>query len=138
MLIPFTATMLLFLAVTVHWARAANCDPLPVVPIAGVRTTLVGDHVRTDRVLDGTASIEELPLVFAEVRLYSGKKLVQVTATDAQGHFLLEDLPLGRYTLTLENLGSFRIEVTRRHFPQQVYYGFSKYHGCLGWGADSD
>lgn len=138
MMIRFAAALLFPLAITVHLAAATNCDPLPTLALSDVRTRPIGDHVQSDRVLDGTAFIDELPLVFAEVRLYSGTKLIQLTTTDGEGHFLLENLSLGRYTLTLENLGSFRLEVTRPSFPQQFFYSFGKYHGCLSWGADSN
>jgi len=132
--------MLASLVVTARLAAGTKCDPLPVLQISDVRTTLIGDTLRKDRVIDGTASMDSAPLLFTEVRLHSGKKLVQRTITDAQGHFLLElnKLPPGRYTLSFEGMGSFNIEVTPPRFSQRFYYNFSSLHGCLGWGETSD
>jgi hypothetical protein len=125
--------MLASLVVTARLA-GTKCDPLPTLQISDVRTTLIGHTLRKDRVIDGTASKDSEPLPFAEVRLNSGKKLVQRTTTDAQGHFLLESIPLGRYSLSFEGMGSFSIEVTPPRFSQQYYYSFSSVHGCLSWG----
>ena len=130
--------MLASLVVTARLAAETKCDPLPTVQISDVRTTLIGDTLRKDRVIDGTASKDSEPLPFAEVRLNSGKKLVQRTTTDAHGHFLLENLPLGRYSLSFEGMGSFSIEVTPPRFSQQYYYSFSSVHGCLSWGENTD
>jgi hypothetical protein len=126
------------LVVTARLPAGTKCDPLPILQISDVRTTLIGDTLKKDRVIDGTASKDSEPLRFVEVRLNSGKKLVQRTTTDAQGHFLLDKLPLGRYTLSFEGLGSFRIEVTPPRFSQQFYYNFSSRQGCLSWGETSN
>jgi hypothetical protein len=130
--------MLASLVVTVRLGAGTKCDPLPTLQISDVRTTLIGDTLRKDRVIDGTASKDSEPLRFAQVRLSSGKKLVQRTTTDAQGHFLLENLPLGRYTLSFEGVGIFTIEVTPPRFSQQFYYNFSSLHGCLSWGETTN
>jgi hypothetical protein len=130
--------MLASLVVTAPLAAGTNCDPLPTLEISDVRTILIGDSLRKERAIDGTASKDSEPLRFAEVRLYSGKKLVQRTTADEHGHFLLENLLLGRYTLSFEGMGSFSIEVTPPRFSQQSYYDFSSRHGCLSWGETSD
>jgi hypothetical protein len=130
--------MLASLVVTARLAAGMKCDPLPTLQISDVRTTLIGDTLRKDRVIDGTASKDSEPLPLAEVRLNSGKKSVQRTTTDAHGHFLLENLRLGHYTLSFEGLGSFSIDVTPARFSQQSYYNFSSLHGCLSWGETSN
>jgi len=132
------AVVLASLVVTARLAAGAKCDPLPTLQISDVRTTLIGDTLLKDRVIDGTAFKDSDPLRFAVVRLTSGTKLVQRTTTDAQGHFLLDKLALGRYTLSFEGMGSFSIEVTPPRFSQQFYYNFSSRHGCLSWGETSD
>lgn len=78
------------------------------------------------------------PLQFAEVRLYSGGKIVQHVSTDEQGRFLLENLSVGRYRLWFKGMGLFTIEVTPPHVMQQAHYGFSSDFGCLGWGAGTN
>jgi Carboxypeptidase regulatory-like domain len=130
--------MLTALVVTSRLAAAPGCDPLPTLQISDVRTTLTGDSLREDRVIDGTASKDSEPLRFAKVRLYAEKNLVQRTTTDAHGHFLLENLAPGGYTLSFEGMGRFSIEVTAPRFFQQSYYGFSSLHGCLSWGVNTD
>jgi hypothetical protein len=133
-----TVLMLMALVVTPHLAATTGCDLLPTVQISDVRTTLVGDTLRVDRVIDGTASKDSEPLRFGKVRLYAEKKLVQRTTTDAHGHFLLENLAPGRYILSFEGMGRFSIEVTAPRIFQQFYYGFSSLHGCLSWGFNTD
>jgi len=130
--------MLASLLVAECLAAGTTCDTLPSLQITDVRTTLVGDTLRKERVIDGTASKDSEPLEFAQVRLYSGKKLVEHTTTDARGHFLLENLHVGRYRLSFEGMGSFSIEVTPPRISQQAYYGFTSLHGCLSWGLTSD
>jgi hypothetical protein len=136
--IRFTVLMPMALLVTSSLAAATGCDPLPTLQISDVRTTLIGGILREDRVIDGTASKDSEPLRFAKVRLYAGKKLVQRTTTDLHGHFLLENLAPGRYTLSLEGMGRFSIEVTAPRFSQQFYYGFGSLRGCLSWGFNTD
>ena len=133
-----TISMLASLAVTEPLAAGTSCDPLPRLEISDVRAILIGDTLRKDRVIDGTACKDSEPLRSAEVRLYSGKKLIQHTTTDAHGHFLLENLRLGRYTLWFEGLGSFGIEVALPSISQQAFYAFTSRHGCLSWGYSSD
>jgi hypothetical protein len=138
MVIRIVASALFTLAAAALVEAGPKCDPLPVLQIFDVRTTVVGDSVKTDRVIDGTATKDFEPLRFVLVRLYAGKKVVRQSTTDAQGHFVLENLPLGRYTLSFQIMGNFRIEVTPPRFPQQDFYEFSSIHGCLGWGFNSD
>ena len=138
MIIRIAASALFSLAAAALVAAGPKCDPLAVLQISDVRITVVGDSVRTDRVIDGTVLKEGQPLKFAAVGLYSGRKVVRQTTTDAQGHFLLENLPLGRYTLAFKGLGSFPIEVTPPRIPQQFFYGFGSLHGCLSWGFSTD
>ena len=138
MTIPIAASALFSLVVAAQVAARPKCDPLPVLQIDDVRTTVVGDSVSTDRVIDGTVLKEGQPLRFVAVRLYSGRRVVRQTMTDAQGHFLLENLPLGRYALSFQLLGRFQIDVTPPHLSQQAFYGFSSFHGCLSWGMNTD
>jgi hypothetical protein len=70
--------------------------------------------------------------------LYSGKKVVRQARTDAEGHFVLENPSLGRYTLSIQGMGDFRIEITLARFSQQVFYSFFSIQGCLGWGLNAD
>jgi Carboxypeptidase regulatory-like domain len=138
MIIRIAASALFSLAAAALVAAGPKCDPLPVLQISDVRITVVGDSLRTDRVIDGTVHKEGQPLKFAAVGLYSGRQVVRQTTTDAQGHFLLENLPLGRYTLAFKGLGSFPIEVTPPRTAQQFFYGFGTFHGCLDWGMNTD
>ena len=138
MTIRIAASALFSLVVAAHVAAGPKCDPLPILQIDDVRTTIEGDSVRTDRVIDGTVLKEGQPLRFIAVRLYSARKVVRQTTTDAQGHFLLENLPLGRYALSFQGLGRFQIEVTPPHLSQQAFYGFGSLHGCLSWGMNTD
>jgi hypothetical protein len=130
--------MIASLVVTAPLTARTNCDPPPTLEISDLRTTVVGETLRKDRVIDGTASKDSEPLRSAKIYLYSGKKLVQRTTTDAHGHFLLENLRLGHYTLSFEGMGSFSIEVMPPRFSQQSSYDFSSLHGCLSWGETSD
>jgi hypothetical protein len=116
----------------------ANCDPLPTLEISDVRTTLVGNEWKEDRVIDATASKDGKPLPLAIVRLYIGKVLVEWTMADKRGHFLLENLTVGPYTLSIQDIGRFRLEVTPPRIHQQFFYSFSSNHGCLDWGETSD
>jgi hypothetical protein len=138
MKIRLIVLMLTALAVTSRLVAAAGCDVLPTLQISDVRTTLMGNTLREDRVIDGTAFKDSEPLRFATVRLYIEKKLVQRTTTDAHGHFLLENLVPGGYTLSFKGMGRFSIEVTAPRFSQQFYYGFTSLHGCLSWGSSTD
>lgn len=133
----FLDSILFFLLVAAP-LPAANCDPVPTLEISDVRTTLVGNDVREDRVIDATATKDGQPLPAAFVRLYIGKALVQQTLTDLHGHFLLENLTVGHYTLSIQGLGRFRLDVTPPRMHQQAFYGFSSFHGCLSWGENSD
>lgn len=116
----------------------ANCDTLPTLEISDVRASLVGNELKEDRVIDATAAKDGKPLPLAIVRLYIGKVLVQWTMTDKHGHFLLENLTLGHYTLSIQGVGRFSLEVTPPRIHQQVFYGFSNNHGCLDWGENTD
>lgn len=138
MVMRIAASALFSLAAAALVAAGPKCHPLPVLQIFDVRITVAGGAVRTDRVIDGTALKEGQPLKFAAVELYSGRKLVQQTMTDALGHFLLENLLLGRYTLAFKGLGRFAIEVTPPRMSQQAFYGFGRFHGCLDWGMDTN
>ena len=130
-------SILLALLITAPLATA-NCDPLPTLEISDLRTSLVGNKAKEDRVIDATAAKDGKPLPFAIVRLYIGKVVVQWTVTDKHGHFLLENLTVGHYTLSIQDIGRFSIEVTPPRIHQQSFYGFSSNHGCLDWGANSD
>jgi hypothetical protein len=134
----FTLLMLAFLSCAANVTAQTKCDPLPVLQIDGARFVSRGGVSRYKRVIHGGASIEGKPLAFATVQLYSAHKLFRHTTTDAKGNFLLENPPLGRYRLRFKGLGTFDIEVIPPHTVQEVYYGFTGYHGCLSWGADSD
>ncbi len=120
-----TLLLLTMLAFTAKLSAPIKCDPLPVLQV-------------DERAIHGSASIDGKPLAFADVRLYSAHKLVRHTTTDAQGGFLLENPPLGRYRLRFKGLGTFDIEVIPPHSMQEGYYSFSRYHGCLDWGFSSD
>jgi hypothetical protein len=134
----FTLLMLTFLSCAANLPAQAKCAPLPVLQIFDVRTVLKSTVLTYERAIQGTASIDGKPLRFADVRLYSGHKLFRHETTNAQGDFLLENLPLGRYRLKFKGLGIFDIEVMPPHTMQQSYYSFSRYHGCLDWGLSSD
>lgn len=126
------------------WAFSAaqtaqtKCSSPPTVRVSDVRVTRAGDTLRSDRVIDGKALKDGKPLQFAEVRLYSGQKILQRASTDEQGRFLLENLSMGRYRLWFEGMGAFTIEVTPPHIMRQAHYGFSSDHVCLDWGADTN
>jgi hypothetical protein len=132
------ALFILVAAAPVVTAAQAKCSSPATVSISDVRVTRAGDTLRSDRVIDGKALKDGKPLQFAEVRLYSGGKIVQRSGTDEQGRFLLENLSEGRYRLWFKGMGVFTIEVTPTHMTQQAQYGFSSDHGCLGWGADTN
>jgi hypothetical protein len=138
MYLHFAAAILLSVVGSTPLAAMTKCDPLPTLQISDVRQTLIGNSLVADRAIDGTAFKDSTPLAFAEVQLLSGKNVLRRTVTDFDGHFLLEDLSEGRYILAFEGMGSFQIEVTPARFSQQFYYGFSRYHGCLGWGSDTN
>jgi len=144
MYLRFIATILLSVIGSGHF-EAIKCDPLPTLQIIGVRTTLVGNTPKADRVIEGTASKDFEPLQFANVELYSEEipryledGAFQHTMNDFQGYFLLEDVPEGHYTLRFEGMGNFQIEVPPPHFWQNPYYGFTSNHGCLSWGFSMD
>ena len=111
----------------------AKCDPPPTLEISDVHTTLVGNEWKEDRVIEATALKDGKPLPLAIVRLYIGKVLVQWTMADKRGHFLLETLTVGHYTLSIQSIGRFSLEVTPPRIHQQVFYSFSSNHGCLDW-----
>jgi hypothetical protein len=133
-----TLLVLMFLSCAGNLPAQTKCAPLPVLQIFDVRTVLKGAVLTYDRAIQGTASIDGNPLRFADVRLYSAHKVVRRATTNAQGDFLLENLPLGRYRLWFRGLGAFDIEVIPTHMTQEVYYNFSRYRGCLDWGFSSD
>lgn len=116
---------------------AVTCSPLPVLEISDVRSTLVGDQLKKDRVLDALVMKDGQPFPAALVRLYIGHALVEQTLTDMRGHFLLEYLTVGRYTLSIQGFGRITLEVTDG-VQQQSFYSFSSNHGCLSWGASTD
>ena len=130
-------SILLSLITTAPLATA-NCDPLPTLEISHVRTTLVGNAVKEDRVVDATATKDGKPLPLTIVRLYIGKALVEWTMTDKRGHFLLENLTVGHYTLSIQDIGRFSLEITPPRIHQQFFYFFSSNHGCLDWGETSN
>lgn len=134
----FTLLMVMILSCAANLPAQTKCDPLPVLQIDDVRTVLKGNVLTYKRDVQGNASIDGKPLAFADVRLYSAHKLVRHTTTDAKGEFLLENLPLGPYRLRFKGLGTFDIEVIPPRMMQEAYYGFTRYHGCLSWGANSD
>lgn len=123
---------------TIAPLATANCDPLPTLEISDVHATLVGNEWKEDRVIEATATKDGKPLPLAIVRLYIGRVLVQWTMADKRGHFLLETLTVGQYTLSIQGIGRFSLEVTPPRIHQQFFYFFSSNHGCPGWGATSD
>lgn len=133
----FLISILLSIPTTAPLATA-NCDPLPTLEISDVRASLVGNELKEDRVIDATAAKDGKPLPLAIVRLYIGKVLVQWTMTDKHGHFLLENLTLGHYTLSIQGVGRFSLAVTPPRIHQQAFYGFSNNHSCLDWGENTD
>lgn len=154
MYLHFAAAILLSVVGSMPLAAMTKCDPLPPLQVSDVRQTLIGNSLRADRVIDGTAFKDSTPLAFAEVLLYSGKNLIRRTFTEFDGHFLLEGLSEGRYILAFEGMGSFQseghyilafeemssfqIEVIPARFSQQCFYVFSTYHGCLSWGYSTN
>jgi hypothetical protein len=136
----FSPLLLALLAITAPSAAQSKCSPPPTVEVHGGQTVLKGDVLVWQRSIEGTAIKDEGPLQHANVRLYSGNKLVGHTATDKEGHFLLKDLSLGHYRLSFKGLGAFEIDLLPPHMAQQEYYTFSRYHGCLSvsFSADSN
>jgi hypothetical protein len=134
----FAISMLLSLVIAAPPAGRADCDARPSLEIFDARATIVGDTLRGDRVIDGSASKDSEPLEFSRVRLYSGKKVVQQTRTDAQGRFVLDGLSIGSYTLSFEGMGKPRIEVVPPRILQQFFYIFRNDHGCLDYGMDAN
>lgn len=90
---------------TIAPLATANCDPLPTLEIYDVHATLVGNEWKEDRVIEATATKDGKPLPLAIVRLYIGNVLVQWTMADKRGHFLLETLTVGQYTLSIQGIG---------------------------------
>jgi hypothetical protein len=138
MCIQLATSGILSLTLMAHMPVPTNCDSLPVLQISDPGISRAGDAAKTERVIDGTVTKDSARLQFAAVRLYSGKKVVRQTRTDAQGHFVLKNLSMGRYTLSIQDMGNFRIEITAPHFSQQKFYSFSGDQGCLSWGFSTD
>jgi hypothetical protein len=138
MYIQRTASAILSLTLMAHLPVPNHCAPLPVLQISDPATSPAGGAAKTERVIDGAVTKDSQRLQFAAVRLYSGKKVVQQTRTDAEGHFVLENLSLGRYTLSIHGMGDFKIEVRPPRFSQQVFYSFTSIQGCLSWGFSTD
>ena len=67
----FIARMLFSVVGSGH-LEAIKCHPLPTLEIPDLRTTLIGITLKTDRVIEGTASKDSEPLQFAKVEIYSG------------------------------------------------------------------
>lgn len=136
----FSSLLLALLTTTGQLAARTECPQPATVQIYGGRAMRKGDALVWERSIEGTANTGEGQLRHADVRLYSGYKLVRHTATDERGHFLLKDLSLGNYRLSFKGLGAFAIDLLPPHIPQQEYYTFSNYHGCLsvGFSADSN
>jgi hypothetical protein len=99
--------------------------------------TLVVD---VDYIIEGAASKDGQPLWGgAEVSLYSRGKLVRGTATDWQGHFTLDHIPVGTYRLSIQGVGSFDVKVVPTDpFKQRRYYGFALTDGCRIWGFSTN
>jgi hypothetical protein len=138
MYIQLAASAILSLTLMAHPSVPTNCDPLPVLEISDSAIGPAGGAVKTERVIDGTVTKDSVRLQFAAVRLYSGKKVVRQTKTDAEGHFVLENLSLGRYILSIQGIGDFKVEITPPRLWQQVFYSFSSIQGCLSWGFSTD
>jgi len=138
MSISFAASAFLSLALVAPPGIPNNCDLLPTLEISDPGISRAGGVAKTERVLDGTVTKDLEPFRFAAVLLYSGKKVIRQTRTDAQGHFVLERLPRGLYILSIQGMGDFKIEVTPPHLSQQFFYSFNSTQGCLDWGMSTD
>ncbi|MGA8212002.1 MAG: carboxypeptidase-like regulatory domain-containing protein [Candidatus Sulfotelmatobacter sp.] len=128
----------MLIAVPTFLAAQHKCTQSAPITISDSHTLIRGTRGLAERVIEGDAFKDYSPLQFADVRLYSGNKLVKSTRTDAHGHFLLESIPIGRYRLSFGHMGTFDVNLTAPHFTQQFHYDFESNHGCLDWGADSD
>jgi len=138
MCIQLAASAILSLTLMAHLPVPTNCAPLPVLQISDPGISRAGGAAKTERAIDGTVTKDSARLQFAAVRLYSGKKVVRQTRTDVQGHFVLKNLSMGRYTLSFQDMGNFRIEITAPRFSQQIFYSFIGDQGCLSWGFSTD
>jgi len=98
--------------------------------------------VNGDFVIEGTAYTGEQPLLFAQVSLYSRRKLVRRVATDAESRFTIDHLSPGIYRLYIERLGGFDVKVATtavESLKQRRYYNFGRTrNGCLHWGFSTN
>jgi len=95
-----------------------------------------------DFVIEATAHTGEQPLRFAQVSLYSRRKLVRRVATDAEARFTIDHLSPGIYRLYIQRLGSFDVKVVTtavESLQQRRYYNFGRTrNGCLHWGFSTN
>jgi hypothetical protein len=121
-------TFLIFASLAVPGLSQSRCPSL---------STLVVD---VDYIIEGTASKDGQPLWGgAEVSLYSRGKLVRGGATDWQGGFTLDHLPVGTYRLSIQGVGSFDVKVVPSDpFKQRRHYGFALTNGCRTWGFSTN
>ena len=96
-----------------------------------------GTGLSGERMVDGAAFKDERPLQFANVHLYSNRRVVLKAKTDSQGHFLLRGIRPGSYTLAFKGMGKFKVDVVPTR-AQGVFYRFSSNHGCLNWGFSTN
>ena len=86
----------------------------------------------------GSAAKEGKPLGTVQVSLYSAGKLMFKATTNKKGEFTIGHLPLGRYRLDIEGLGSFTLQVVPPRTMQNALYSFGTINGCRYWGVTMD
>jgi len=96
------------------------------------------DRLSGERIVDGTAFKDGQPLQFANVHLYSTRRVVLKAKTDSQGHFLLRGVPTGSYRLAFKGMGKFKVDVVPPRTQQGFFYRFDSIHGCLSWGFNTN
>ena len=131
------------LVTTLALGADKKCAPPPAITIYDVPAAVgyaIGDltTLSAERMVDGGAFKDDEPLQFADVRLYSGSRLVHSTKTDSHGYFQLRAPRVGSYTLVFKAMGTFKVEVLPPHITQHSQRSFSSNHGCLSWGSDTN
>ena len=129
--------IVLFLLVTISLVAAEHkCEQPPALTIYDRMRG--GTGLSGERMVDGTAFKDEQPLQFANVRLYSNRRVVLKAKTDSEGHFLLRGIRPGSYRLALKGMGKFKVDVVPPRISQGFFYRFSSDHGCLSWGFQTN
>lgn len=71
-----------------------------------LRSAVIGGHV-----IDVGVMRDRKPLRHVKARLFSEKKLLWTGITDKDGRFTINDIPFGKYKLSVEQWGSVDVEL---------------------------